>query len=229
MDANKPLIFMVEDDAVIYSLNKKWLEYYGYRTLHAKTLAEARVLLSANAPDMVILDIMLPDGNGVDFFSELRRAYAGPVLFLTARDSPEERLAGLVAGGNDYMTKPYDIAELCARVDNFIALRLNKKKPVESIELGSLRLDIVARQAFLYGRDMGLSAREFTLLHIFLLNEERAISIEFLYEKIWGHQYVEDIGVNAVKTSISRLRGKLSESEFMIVIKRGEGYFFVQQ
>ena len=227
MDYNAPLIMMVEDDADITRLNRKWLEEAGYNTLNAETLAEARDILRSELPDVIILDVQLPDGSGVDFFPELRRVCAAPVLFLTAKDKPEDRLAGLVTGGNDYITKPYDIAELCMRVNNFIVMLQSAGRPVEILAYGSLRLDIVSQRAYMTGVDMNLSAKEFALLKVFITNRDKIMDIDYLYKKIWNAQ--SDVGVGAVKTAVSRLRMKLDDSEFMIVSKRGEGYSFLTQ
>jgi len=229
MDNERPLVLMVEDDADITILNKKWLEVAGYETISAETLAEARLLLKTRSPDVIILDILLQDGNGLDFFTELRQNSSAPVLFLTAQAKPEERLAGLVSGGNDYITKPYDIAELSVRVKNFITLKQNAGRPVENVVYGSLRLDIISGLAYLNGVDINLSAKEFALLQVFVSNREKAMDIDYLYKRVWGNQGGAEAGVGAVRTAVSRLRVKLEDSEFMIIARRGAGYSFIKE
>ena len=228
MDNERPLVLMVEDDADITILNKKWLEVAGYETISAETLAEARLLLKSRSPDVIILDILLQDGNGLDFFPELRQNSSAPVLFLTAQAKPEERLAGLVSGGNDYITKPYDIAELSVRVKNFINLKQSADKPVENVVYGSLRLDVISGLAYLNGVDINLSAKEFALLQVFVSNREKAMDIDYLYKRVWGKSGAE-AGVGAVRTAVSRLRVKLDDSEFMIIARRGAGYAFIRE
>jgi len=220
---------MVEDNIDILRLNTKWLEDAGYDTTSATSLAEAKYVLDNQTPDLIILDVVLPDGDGVDFLPEIRRCSSAPVLFLTSKNKPEERLLALSAGGNDYIVKPYDIAELCLRVKNFINLRQSTESRWESINCGPIRLDLLSRQAYLNGEDMCLSGKEFSLLLLFITNEEKAMSAEQLSEKVWGYPSIEGIELGAVKTAVSRLRMKLDDSDFMIVTKRGVGYSFIQQ
>jgi DNA-binding response OmpR family regulator len=125
----KGIILLVEDNPQILDLNRRVLEDEGLTVLAAKTLAEARQRLTVAAPDVIVLDIMLPDGSGLDFLPELRKTCASPVLFLTAKVERADILAGLRAGGNDYITKPYDIEEFQARVTGFLRLMDTAKTP----------------------------------------------------------------------------------------------------
>ena len=218
------LVLLVEDNELILDANQQILTHDGYTVLTATTLREARKHLNTVLPDVTILDIMLPDGNGLDFMAELRRLTSAPVLFLTAKDKQEQRLDGLMAGGNDYITKPYDIAEFRARVKNFMTLQRGFQNNSKSIILDSLMLDMVAQQAFLDGKCMHLPPKEFALLHLFVTNVGRAISVEYIYEKVWGQPMRDDAG--AVKTAVSRLRTRLDDSDFLIVAQRGVGYCF---
>ena len=118
----KGVVLLVEDNPKIMDINRRMLEKEGIIVLTAKTLAEARERIRIVRPDVAVLDIMLPDGNGIGFFSELREVYKVPVLFLTAKAEHDDILAGLSAGGNDYITKPYDIDEFRMRVLNFLRL-----------------------------------------------------------------------------------------------------------
>ena len=120
--SEKGIVLLVEDNPEIMDINRRMLEKEGVIVLTAKTLAEARERIRIARPDVAVLDIMLPDGSGLDFFSELREVCEMPVLFLTAKAEHDDILAGLSMGGNDYITKPYDINEFRMRVLNFLRL-----------------------------------------------------------------------------------------------------------
>lgn len=226
-DNDSGVVLLVEDNMDILEANRQALAHDGYTVWTAATLAEARERLLRDQPDVVVLDIMLPDGDGVSFLPELRGYCPAPVLFLTANDKKRDRLEGLLAGGNDYITKPYDIDELRVRVKNFISLVRSAESAATVFSVGTLRLDTVAQQAFLRGGDMGLTPKEFALLHLFVRNIDNVLSTEFLYEKAWGQtMYGDDY---PVKKAVSRLRTKLEESEFIISTHRGAGYCFYSE
>lgn len=216
------LVLLVEDNLSILDANSQILAHDGYTVLAASTLAGARELLKKTTPDVIVLDVMLPDGDGLDFMPELRRASSAPVLFLTAKDKAEERMAGLVAGGNDYITKPYDIREFRVRVKNFISLLRETQKSTSNITIGSLMLDTVAQIAFLNGENLWLSPKEFALLNLLAKNKNSVLSTEFLYERAWGQPMCGD--TYSVKKAVSKLRAKLENSEFAISTHRGSGY-----
>jgi DNA-binding response OmpR family regulator len=167
---------------------------------------------------------MLPDGNGLDFLAELRGVCAAPVLFLTAKTEKEDKLAGLRAGGNDYITKPYDIDELRERVSAFLRLIRDKGKPPDRIAFGSLTFDLISNQAFADGRDILLTQKEFALLLFLAQRKGEVFSAEHLYEKVWNASAAGDS--RAVKYQLSNLRKKLAGSGYTVVAERGEGYRF---
>ena len=123
--SEKGIVLLVEDNQKILDINRRLLEKEGIMVLTAKTLAEARERIKLVRPDVTVLDIMLPDGSGIDFLAELKESVKTPVLFLTAKAERTDVLAGLTAGGNDYITKPYDIDEFRARVINFLRLAVS--------------------------------------------------------------------------------------------------------
>jgi len=118
----KGVVLLVEDNQKILDINRRMLEKDGFIVFTAKTLDEARARIKIVAPDVAVIDIMLPDGNGIDFLQELREVSNAPALFLTAKAERTDVIAGLTAGGNDYITKPYDIDEFRARIINFMQL-----------------------------------------------------------------------------------------------------------
>ncbi|MDR2656512.1 MAG: response regulator transcription factor [Oscillospiraceae bacterium] len=218
-------VLLVEDNLKLLSLNRRILEEAGHRTLAARNLTEARAYLKTAAPDVVVLDIMLPDGNGVDFLAEIREACDAPVLFLTAKTEKEDKLTGLRAGGSDYITKPYDIDELRERVSAFLRLARQRRRPPDRIVFGSLALDLISNRAFVNGGDILLTQKEFALLLVLAQNENAVLGVENLYEKVWGATADGDVRT-VVKYQISNLRRKIKYSGYTVVAVRGNGYCF---
>ena len=214
-------ILLVEDNAEIQLANKDMLELLGYTITLAMNLAEARNAVTSRAPDVIVLDIMLPDGSGLDFLAELRGYSQVPVLMLTALGTADDTVTGFSAGADDSLAKPYAYQVLAARID---ALLRRAGRMPELLQKGALRLDVIANQAFLHGKDLLLTPKDFVLLLIFTQNEGRVIGNEYLYQKVWNSS-LNDSPI-ALKNAISRLRKKLSDSDYTISVARGEGYRF---
>lgn len=217
-------ILLVEDNEQIMQGNERMLKRRGYEVIKALTLAEARIAIQEQMPDLFVLDIMLPDGSGLDFMVELRKYSQTPILLLTGLTTPDDIVRGLTAGGDDYLPKPYDFGVLLARVE---ALLRRAQQVPERIHKGRLCLDVTADVATLDGADLLLSQKEFSLLLIFVQNEERFISAEYLYEKVWKQAMVGNS--NTLKTTINRLREKIKSSDYRIAWSRGEGYCFERE
>lgn len=220
----KAKLLLIEDNPRIQIANKDMLELLDYEVAIAMNLAEARKRLLLQMPDVVVLDIMLPDGSGLDFLQELRQNTELPVLMLTALGSNEDTVRGLSLGADDYLAKPYDYQVLAARVE---ALLRRATRVPERIIKGRLCLDVTADVAICEGRDLLLSQKEFSLLLIFIQNEEHFISAEYLYEKVWKQPMVGSS--NALKTTINRLREKIKNCGYRIEWSRGEGYCFEKE
>jgi DNA-binding response OmpR family regulator len=214
-------ILLVEDNELIQANNKAVLERNGYTVRLAMNLAEARKELADGLPDAVVLDITLPDGSGLEFLKELRQTSQIPVLLLTAMGAAKDTAAGLDAGSDDYLAKPYNGRVFRARVD---ALMRRAARVPETVKKGRLTLDVTANAAALDGTDLLLTQKEFALLLIFVQNEERFISGEYLYEKVWKAPMASDSGV--IRKTMSTLRGKIKGSGWNIAWSRGEGYCF---
>ena len=214
-------ILLVEDNEQIMQGNERMLKRRGYEVIMALTLAEARIAIQAQMPDLFVLDIMLPDGSGLDFMAELRKYSQTPILLLTGLTAPEDIVRGLTAGGDDYLPKPYDFGVLLARVE---ALLRRAENIPEKLVRRRLALDVTADVATLDGVDLLLSQKEFALLLIFVQNEERFISAEYLYEKVWKQPMAGSS--NTLKTTINRLREKIKCCDYRIVCSLGEGYCF---
>lgn len=220
-------ILLVEDDPNILRTNRRILEREGFTVLCAETLEKARAQLSQQAPDALVLDIRLPDGNGLAFCEEIRPTTSAPVLFLTALDEKSEVIEGLVAGGNDYITKPYDVDEFLARVMAQLRLvRMNRREAEKSkiMKRGPLMLDMVALRALLNGVDMQLSAREFSVLLYLLKNEGKTLSAEEIYKGAWDQPMAGN--PSALWKCMSRLKTKLAASNggVALINFRNKGY-----
>lgn len=220
-------ILLLEDDKNIQRTNRRILEREGFSVLCASTLKETQAILLDHKPDALVLDIMLPDGSGLAFCEKIRPYTPVPVLFLTALDEKDEIIEGLVAGGNDYITKPYDIDEFVARVKAQLRLasmnRLASEK-AKTMAREPLMLDLVALRAYLNGVDMRLSAREFSVLLFLLKNEGKTLSAEEIYKGAWDLPMAGN--ANALWTCISRLKSKLEASHGHVSLMnfRGKGY-----
>ena len=165
------------------------------------------------------------DGNGLNFLREFRAASPAhaniPVLVLTGYGEDKEIVSGFESGCNDYMSKPYTFPVLFMRAKELLS---RAERLPDILQKGSLELDIMAGQAFLNGEDLLLGQKEFLLLLLFVQNEARTMSVEYIYEKIWNAPLSNNDG--AVKNTIYKLRKKLSASGYTITSTRGEGYVF---
>ncbi len=221
---SEKLILLVEDNEKIMQGNERMLRRRGYGVVKALTLEEARKALEVRMPDLIVLDIMLPDGSGLDFMAELRRHSQVPILLLTGLTTTEDVVRGLTAGGDDYLAKPYDFGVLLARVE---ALLRRAEQIPEKLTRDRLSLDVTAGVAMLDGADLLLTQKEFALLLLFAQNADRFISAEYLYEKVWKQPMTGDS--NALRSTLKRLRAKIEGSGYCITLSKGEGYQFERE
>lgn len=220
-------VLIVEDNEHVLALNRAVLEREGYTVLPAVNLASVRQVLIATAViDIVVLDILLPDGSGLDFIPELKGLTSAPVLMLTGKRDYEDMVKGLTGGADDYMTKPYRVEELLARI---VALlhRRETERGNDMLIRGPLILDTVAQRGLLNGEDLLLQPREYAALYFFMQHEGERISAQRLYETLWKLPAAGS--ASAAKTAVSRLRRKLSGSGFTITSGWGAGYCFERE
>lgn len=223
-------VLIIEDDHDLARFNARMLERCGYDAVIAAGAAEARAAVRRAKPDLLVLDIELPDGDGLALCKEFKRDTNTPVLFLTGRAKTEDRVAGLDIGGDYYLTKPYDRNEFLAVVKSLLRrLGDSDKKLVEAaiITHGTLTIKIFESKAYIDGRDAGLTTKEFAVLLLLAQNEGREFSNAEIYEKVWGTTMNND--ANAVRLHISRLKKKLGENDtddFAILTGYGKGYTF---
>ena len=222
-------IAIVEDEAELSSLLDYNLTRHGYQTLVLGGALNTLKELEIWRPDLIVLDVMLPEVDGFDLCRDIRRsAVLGrtPVLFLTARSDEVDRVLGLEIGGDDYMTKPFSPRELVARVKAHLR-RGEMAQDTGVVESGPFRLDRTARRLFLNERELGLTSTEFKLLEFFVMHPGRAYSREQLLEEVWGQQrYVTP---RTVDVHVRRLREQIEEQPDQpryINTVRGFGYRF---
>jgi DNA-binding response OmpR family regulator len=219
-------VVVVEDDPTLRDTLAMTLEAHGYAV---ERLADANSLLdhvAARAPDLVILDVMLPGLDGLSACRALRTAGIDtPVLMLSARGGDMDKIVGLEAGADDYVTKPFSTGELLARVRAMLR-RVPAARSMR-LESGDLELDIVGRRALRGGRELRLTHKEFNLLAELMRNRGVVLSRDLLLEKVWGYDYIGDS--RTVDVHIRWLREKVEEepsSPLRITTVRGVGYRF---
>jgi DNA-binding response OmpR family regulator len=230
---NSPLIILVEDDEDMARLTGRMLSRKGYEVLLAFTAAEARERVHESKPDLFILDVMLPDGDGFSLCEEFRAGSDAPVLFLTGKKDPEDKVTGFERGGDYYLTKPYIREEFLAVVGSLLRRAAQtRKKIAETTELtrGPLTLLIPQGKALVDGRDAELTPKEFAVLLMLVQNEDKELTGEAIYQRVWGTTMGNDSG--AVRQHISRLKKKLGEEntdKFSILYEQRRGYIFTTQ
>ena len=216
-------ILVVEDDRKVASFLKKGLQEESYTVDVAYDGEDGLALAMANQYDLIILDIMLPEKDGIQVLRELRTSsISTPILMLTARDSVEDKVQGLDWGADDYLTKPFAFAELLARVRAI----LRRGKPDLPVQLtaADLILDPVTRKVQRSGKEIELTSKEYALLEYFLKNKGQVLTRSLISEHVWGYQF--DTGTNIVSVYVNYLRSKI-DSGFdrkLIHTVRGVGY-----
>jgi len=214
-------ILIVEDDPVLADGLTRSLRGSDYAVDSATDGGEADHVLAAQSYDLVILDLGLPKLDGYEVLRRLRRRGSKtPVLILTALDSLDDRVKGLDLGGDDYLTKPFDLPELEARVRALI--RRGQSGGGSLISHGVLTLDTVGRRATLGGAPLDLSARELGVLEVLMLRSGRVVNKDQLAEQLYG--WDEEVGPNAIEVYVHRLRRKLEPAGVTIRTIRGLGY-----
>jgi two-component system phosphate regulon response regulator PhoB len=224
-------ILLVEDEPAIQELIAFNLTQAGHNVLRAST-AEAAITLVKNAlPDLVLLDWMLPGASGIEVAKRLRsdeRTRQIPIIMLTARSDEQDKISGLDAGADDYITKPFSPRELLARIKAVLRRRAPQMTD-DAVEVNGLRLDPVTHRVTVQGQSVDLGPTEFRLLHFFMTHAERVHSRAQLLDQVWGdHVFVEE---RTVDVHIRRLRSALEASHHddLIQTVRGTGYRFSTQ
>lgn len=221
---NMPAVLVVEDESSIAELITVNLRHSGFRPTWVMDSVTAEREIKAAVPDLVLLDWMLPGESGLSFAKRLRadpRTQAVPIIMLTARGDESDRVAGLDAGADDYIAKPFSTKELLARV-RAVLRRRSPQQNGEPIAMGSLVLDPETHRVFYEDQPLKLGPTEFKLLHYLMGHAERVHSRSQLLDQVWGdHVYIEE---RTVDVHIKRLREALGAAGSMVETVRGAGY-----
>lgn len=236
IDENKKTILIVDDekpivDILVYNLKKE-----GYNTIEANDGAEAIEKALNEKPNLILLDIMLPKVDGLTVCKKIKDSLNVPILMLTAKDEEIDKILGLELGADDYITKPFSVRELMARIKanlrkSEVSLHPKEQDIKENhiekiITIGKLTLDLEKFEAKVDGKTMDLTLREFEVLKFLALQQGQIVTRELLLEKVWGYEYYGDI--RTVDVTVRRIRGKIEKDTAnpdILVTKRGVGYY----
>jgi two-component system alkaline phosphatase synthesis response regulator PhoP len=228
-DAARKKILLVDDEAAIVQSLRYTLEKNGYAVLTAGDGRTAVTLASAEAPDLVLLDIMLPLLDGIEACKEIRKVSAVPIIMLTAKDQEFDKVLALELGADDYVTKPFSLGEIMAR----IKARLRRQDAIveahknESISIGEITIDPSRQRLTVRGKDVALAPKEFRLLHLLMENRGRIVTRQILLEKVWGYDFEGEH--QTISVHIRWLREKIEidpNNPRHIATVRSRGYMF---
>ncbi len=210
MERQEPAtVLLVDDDERVVASVRRVLAYEGYRVLTAGNGPDGLQIARDESPDLIILDVMLPGVDGLEFARRLQAGGGVPVLMLSARDSTEDKVAGLEAGADDYLVKPFATQELLARVK----ARLRRREPdatappASTLRFGTLVLDTGAREARRGDRVVRLTSKEYELLALFMRHPRRVLPHAYILEQVWGYDFEGES--NVVPVYVGQLRQKL--------------------
>ncbi len=216
-------VLIVDDDPAVLSALRRALALEGYDVLTAREGQEALALTETAAPDLVVLDVMLPGLDGLGVCQRIRSSSDVPILMLTARDTVSDRVAGLDRGADDYLVKPFALDELLARARALLR-RAHAKDGQEVLQIADLRIDLRAREAFRDGDQLKLTPREYDLLVFFARHQRQALSRDQLCQQVWGYAFEGES--NFVDVAVKELRRKVEANggSRLIQTVRGYGY-----
>jgi DNA-binding response OmpR family regulator len=220
VDQQKGTIVVVEDEANIADLVGMYLEREGFRVLKCATGAAGLDAFKSQRPRMMVLDVGLPDTDGLEVCKEIRRTSQIPVIFLTARDGEVDRVLGLELGADDYLTKPFSPAELVARV-KAVLRRTDGAAPPEVVQAGGVTIDAGRREIRADDRVIDLTTKEFDLLRFLAERPGLALSRQQILDGVWGHDWYGD--ARTVDVHIAQVRKKVGDA-LTITTVRGVGY-----
>jgi two-component system response regulator MprA len=215
-------ILAVDDDPEILNMLSRGLKFEGYEVETAETGEKAIARFRESAPDLVLLDVMMPGIDGIEVAREMRKLRDTPVLMLTAKDAVTDKVAGLDAGADDYIVKPFVFDELLAR----IRAHLRRKLPGEAqlLQFSDLTLNTATHEVRRSGQLIELTSKEFELLMLFLQHPRQVLNREFIYDKVWGYDFGGES--NIIEVYVRYLRSKLETNSRTKLIHtvRGVGY-----
>ena len=222
MDIYERKLMLVDDNQELLEMIADILRHSGYKNIvKAKCVQEALTVFQMEKPDMAVLDVMLPDGDGFQLFQKLRENSEIPILFLSARDEDRDRLFGLGLGADDYITKPFSLKLILMRIEAVLRrVKEYEEKQKDMIQYRNIQLDSVSHTVYAEGTPVALTNIEYCLLELFLKNQGRVFTRDNLLNQVWGYDFVGD--EKTVNIHIMNLRRKLGVD--LIETIRGVGY-----
>ena len=224
----KKKILIIEDEPDAAEFLKMHLEKNGYDVLCALDGKEGYRLARTRAPDLILLDLMLPEMNGLEICKTLKlnkKTHLTPIIMLTAKGTESDKVIGLELGADDYVTKPFSPRELMARV-KAVLRRSQEKLSEEILRSGTIELDITKHELRLKGKPVEITAKEFELLGILMSSKGRVLTREVLLSKVWGYENSVNIETRTVDMHIGQLRKKIGKEAERIVTVKSVGYRF---
>lgn len=216
---------VVDDEVAILRFLKPALEANNYEMISAATVAEAVKLIAADAPDIVLLDLGLPDGDGKDVIKRVREWSDVPIVVLSARDREIEKIESLDLGADDYVNKPFNVGELMARMRTALRHRLQRKAETPILRVGDVEVDAVRRRVLRAGKELKLTPKEFDLLSFLARNAGRVVTHKQILAAVWGAAHTED--TQYLRVYIGQLRQKIEDQVAeprIILTEPGIGY-----
>jgi two-component system KDP operon response regulator KdpE len=226
MSTSTPVALVLEDEREIRQFVRASLEAEGWQVFEAGTVRQGLVEAGTRRPDLVIADLGLPDGDGVDFIRELRTWSGVPIIVLSARTQENEKVAALDAGADDYITKPFGMAELLARTRaNLRRMRAGRAAPDSTFRFGDVEVDLAARIVRKAGAEVHLTPIEYRLLGVLIANAGRVLTHPYLLREVWGPSHSQS--THYLRVFMGNLRQKLEDDSAQprhIVTETGVGY-----
>ncbi|OGR93570.1 MAG: DNA-binding response regulator [Elusimicrobia bacterium RIFCSPLOWO2_01_FULL_59_12] len=226
---SKTRVLIIEDEKDILRLLKYNLEKEGYQVVSATDGASGLAAAQKEKPDLLILDLMLPKLDGMEVCRTLRQESRVPILMLTAKKQEVDRILGLELGADDYVTKPFSIRELLARVKTILRRSQRPSPETGTGKFGDLRFDAERYTVSVKGKPVSLGTKEFAFLKILLEANGKALTRDQLLEKVWGYDRSMDIDTRTIDQHITRLRDKLGSEAKRVVTVKNVGYRFETQ
>jgi DNA-binding response OmpR family regulator len=226
MSPRKPTVMVVDDDIRMLRMMKRMLELEGFQVVMASGGDTALRVFEKEVPDLVLLDVMMPDLDGYSVCQRIREFSQVPIIMVTARDQDREKVEGLDKGADDYVTKPFSASELAARVRAVLRRSNGQGRPRESsFQYKDMVVDFTSRRVMVKDRELRLTSTEYRLLSYLSLNAGRVITPDQLLDKVWGEEYVG--APHLLQVNIARLRKKMGDSARdpqYIITRPGIGY-----
>ncbi len=242
IDKDVKTILIVDDEPPILDILEHNLKREGYRIISATDGIMAINMATEQRPDLILLDIMLPKLDGLSVCKRIKNSYNVPIIMLTAKDGEIDKILGLELGADDYITKPFSVRELVARVkanlrkvevgsnNKTVETYNDEKKKENKIVVGDLELDLDKFEVKVRGDIIDLTLREFEVLKFLASQPEQVVTRETLLEKVWGYEYFGDI--RTVDVTVRRIREKIEQDTSMpkiLITKRGVGYYIASR